>query len=92
MSGEPIRHTLTITNPQGLHMRPLAAFVEAATKFQSAVSVIKEGGAPANGKSLMSLLGLAAEYGTVLVLEVSGPDAVETLQALLEAIERTNAD
>lgn len=73
-------------------MRPLAAFVEAANRFRSEVAVVKEGLPPANGKSLMSLLGLAAEQGTVLVLEVSGPDAEEALRALVEAIERTCED
>jgi phosphocarrier protein HPr len=92
MSGEPLRHSLTITNPQGLHMRPLAALVEAASRFQSAVSVAKEGCPPVNGKSLMSLLGLAAEQGTILIFEVNGPDAAEALKAVLEAVEKTREE
>ncbi|MFO0964993.1 MAG: HPr family phosphocarrier protein [Gemmataceae bacterium] len=92
MSGEPIRHSLTITNPQGLHMRPLAALVEAANRFQSTISVHKDGCDPANGKSLMSLLGLAAEYGTVLIFEVTGPDAADALKAVLEAVEKTKEE
>lgn len=92
MTGEPLRHTLTITNPQGLHMRPIAAFVEASNRFQSTVTVCKEGCQPVNGKSIMNLLGLAAEQGTTLILELTGPDAREMLQALLEAIEKTREE
>lgn len=88
MSGS-IRHTLIITNPQGLHMRPLTAFVEAATRYQSSVVVIKAGAPPVNGKSLVNLLGLAAEQGTELTVEVSGPDAEEALKAVVEALEKT---
>lgn len=89
MSGEPLRHTLIITNPQGLHMRPIAAIVEAASRFQSTVLVIKQGNPPANGKSVMSLLGLAAEQGTEILIEATGPDADAAIQAVIEAIEKT---
>lgn len=92
MTGEPLRHRLTIINPQGLHMRPIAAFVEAANRFKSGVLVCKEGGQPVNGKSIMNLLGLAAEQGTVLLLEINGPDGQEMLPALIEAIEKTHED
>jgi len=89
MSGEPIRYTLTIANPQGLHMRPIAALVEAASRFQSSVTILKDGQPPANGKSVMSLLGLAAEKGTQITFEIHGPDAGDALKAVVDAIERT---
>ncbi len=78
---DPLRRTVTITNAQGLHMRPITAFVELAGKFQSAVAVLK-GNERFNGKSPISLLGLGAEQGTELVLEVTGPDADAALDAL----------
>lgn len=62
-------------------MRPITTFVEMAGKFQSIVTVIKNG-ERFNGKSPISLLGLGAEKGTKLVLEVSGPDQDEALEAL----------
>lgn len=89
MSGEPIRYTLTIANPQGLHMRPIAAVVEAASRFQSSVTILKEGQPPANAKSVMSLLGLAAEHGTQITLEIIGSDAGDALKAVVDAIEKT---
>ncbi len=92
MTGESLRRSVTITNPQGLHMRPLQAFVEAAGRFRSEVFVSKEGGERLNGKSLLNLLTMGAEQGTVIHLEVCGPDSREALDALVEVLERTYAD
>jgi phosphocarrier protein HPr len=92
MTGDSLRRSVTITNPQGLHMRPLQAFVEAATRFQSTVFITKDGGERVNGKSLLNLLSLAAEQGTIVHLEVAGPDCHEALPALVEVLERTYTD
>src|SRR5260370_41587712 len=92
MTGEWLRHSVTITNPQGLHMRPLQAFVETAGRFQSTVFVTKDGGERLNGKSLLNLLTMGAEEGTLVHLEVSGPDCQEAILALLEVLKRTYPD
>jgi phosphocarrier protein len=83
MTAEPLRSTVKITNEQGLHMRPLGAFVKLASGFQSSVSVCKDGQPPVDGRSMFGLMSLGAEQGTELVLEVSGPDQEPALQALV---------
>jgi phosphocarrier protein len=88
MTGESIRRQVTITNPHGFHMRPIQAFVEAANRFNSAVQLAKEDGPPVNGKSVLNLLGLAAEKGTVLSLLITGPDCEDAARALVEVLER----
>jgi phosphotransferase system HPr (HPr) family protein len=92
MTGDSIRRSITITNPQGLHMRPLQAFVETAGKFQSTVYLSKDGGERLNGKSLWNLLTMAAEHGTMVHLEVSGPDSTQAADALIEVLQRTYTD
>src|SRR3982750_2399653 len=92
MTGESLRRSVTITNPQGLHLRPIQAFVELAARFKSDVQLARDGRAPVNGKSALSLLTLAAEQGTVMHLEVSGPDCHEALAALAEVLERASCD
>jgi phosphotransferase system HPr (HPr) family protein len=85
MNGEILRRKVTIVDPQGLHMRPLAAFAQRAAQFQSTVTVSKED-QRVDGKSVLALMLLAAQHGTELGLEVSGPDAhlaVDTLAELL---------
>ena len=48
---------VTIKNKLGLHARPASLFVLAASRFESEITVSrKDGGEPADGKSLMSML------------------------------------
>jgi phosphocarrier protein HPr len=86
MTGESLRRTFTVTNPQGLHMRPITAFAEKAMTYKSDVSLGKSGGSSVNGKSPIALMGIMAEQGTELVLEVCGPDAAAAMEALLEVL------
>jgi phosphocarrier protein HPr len=83
MNGELLQRTVTVTNSQGLHMRPITSFVELACKYQSNIFVSRDGQPKINGKSPLGLLGLAAEQGTELILEASGPDAQEALDKLV---------
>ena len=85
-TGEPLRQKVRITNPQGLHLRPMRAFVELAGQFQSQVRVQREGAEPVDGRSIMSLMLLGAEPGTDLTVEVEGPDAQAALTALVDLL------
>jgi len=89
--GQAIRRTVVITNPQGLHMRPAAAFAEAATRFESAVTVARAGNL-VDGKDMLQLLLLAAECGTELELEATGPDAAAALDALAQILATVPPD
>src|SRR5690242_12129004 len=82
MSADPLRHKVVITNPQGLHLRPSAAFAELARGFQCTVTVYVDGKS-ANGKSPLDLMMLAAMPGSELTVEVDGPDAPAALEALV---------
>jgi phosphotransferase system HPr (HPr) family protein len=88
MSVPILQRKITITNPQGLHMRPLAAFVQAANQFPCDVFVSKHPSQRINGKSMIHLLGLAAESGTELLLEVSGPEADKAIDVLMDILAR----
>src|SRR5688572_23914330 len=69
-----IKKKIQIRNPQGLHARPASVFVRIANKFESDVTVKKDG-ENVNGKSIMGLLTLAANQGSWLEIEISGADA-----------------
>ena len=86
MNGEPLRRVVTVANPQGLHMRPAAAFAKAARQYKSTVTVSRDDRS-VNGKSQIDLLLLAAEPGAQLTLEASGEDAAAALEALGAILE-----
>ena len=51
-----IKRETKIINKTGLHARPASDFVLAAKKFESRITICKEGGEPVNAKSMMRLL------------------------------------
>ena len=76
-----IKRKIKIRNSQGLHARPASIFVRIANKFESDL-VVKKGSESVNGKSIMGLLVLAANQGSVIVLEASGDDAEQAIKEL----------
>jgi phosphocarrier protein HPr len=85
MAHRTIKKDIVIRSKQGLHARPAALFVQIANKFDSDISIIKDG-EEVNGKSIMGILMLAAEKGTMVCLKAIGPDAenaVEELEKIL---------
>ena len=80
-----VERQVTILNTLGLHVRPSAAMAGAASKFKSAVSVIKDG-QTVNAKSSIDLLTLAAVAGTQLMLRADGDDAREAVDTLAHLI------
>ena len=70
-----------IENRNGLHARPAAEIVKAASKFRSEVTIRRDD-MEVNGKSIMGVMMLAAEYGTMLWLRANGDDAEQAVDAL----------
>ncbi len=73
--------TLKVINRFGLHARPAAMVVEAASKFDCEVTLTKDG-MSANGKSIMSVMLLAAEPGSEVELLAEGPQAEQVAEAI----------
>ena len=91
MSGDTIRHAARVRNPNGFHLRPVTEFVKMAQRYQSTVTVSKDG-RKVDGKSPLELLFLGAAEGSELLVEANGPDAPEAIAALVELIERFPSD
>lgn len=70
-----------VSNALGFHLRVAEQFVTTAKAFRSDVRVHCKG-AMADGKSILSLLGLAAECGAMLEIEADGCDAEDAVDAL----------
>jgi len=72
-----------IVNRLGLHARAAAKLVRAATKFRSALRLVRlDRSASADAKSILSVLMLAASRGTELTVTAEGEDEQEALDAL----------
>ncbi|HXS06108.1 MAG TPA: HPr family phosphocarrier protein [Rhizomicrobium sp.] len=83
---ETLRATARITNKRGLHARASAKVVEAAARFQSEITILKDGNR-VNARSIMGLMMLAASLGSEIGVEADGPDADDAMKAMLALIE-----
>lgn len=81
--------TVTIASRVGLHARPAAIFVKAASEQPVKVSIVKVGSGvdPVDASSILGIMTLGAEFGDEVLLRAEGDgadEALETLAALLE--------
>ena len=81
-----VERQFTVSNKLGLHARPAALFVQTANRFEALVEVHKED-LTADGKSIMGIMTLAAEMGSVILVRITGKDAEESMEALAKLIE-----
>jgi phosphocarrier protein len=78
---------IVVKNAQGLHARPAALFVQIASRYNSDVTIEKDG-ERVNGKSIMGILTLGVQPGVTLKLEANGDDADEVLEELEELLTK----
>ena len=76
----------TVKNRLGIHARPSALLVQAAAKYVSEITLIKEG-LEVNGKSIMGVMMLAAETDSKIRVRAAGPDEEEALDEIVRMIE-----
>ncbi|HUR92237.1 MAG TPA: HPr family phosphocarrier protein [Gemmatimonadaceae bacterium] len=76
-----IEREVEIVNKLGLHARPAAEIVKTASKFQCNVTLIRDD-LEVNGKSIMGVMMLAAEFGSTITLRADGPDEEQAIEAL----------
>jgi phosphocarrier protein HPr len=87
MSEQMVSREVVVGIPQGLHARPADQLAREARKWQSRIE-LSSAAQRADGKSILELLTLAAEAGTRLVVEATGPDAREAVEAIGSLFER----
>jgi len=80
----------TVRSELGLHARPAGQFVVLASRFASEISVGR-GLDWVDGRSVLSLLSLAASRGTKLRIRAVGPDAQAAVEALGRVLEEQQA-
>ncbi len=81
-----LESSVIIINKRGLHARAAARFATLSSGFQSHI-VVKHGHLQANGKSIMSLMMLAAPLGSTLLIQAHGQDAHTALSSLKNLVD-----
>ena len=80
-----IEQPITISNKLGLHARASAKLSKLAGSFPCEVWLVR-GSRRVNAKSIMGVMMLAAGKGSKVVVETSGSDEQEALDAILKLI------
>ena len=70
----------------GLHARPSTQIATTAGKFESEMTIGKDG-LSVDAKSVLELLMLAAECGSELTITADGSDAEDAVASIVELVE-----
>ena len=69
-----------------MHTRPASMIVKIAAKFKSDFYIVKDD-YKINGKSIIGIMSLAAEYGSQLTLTFDGPDEKKASEEMVKYFE-----
>ena len=81
-----VERKVEVTNRLGLHARPAAMLVQKANKFKSEIKLQKDD-LEVNAKSILSVMALAAEVGSLVIIKAEGEDEVMALEELTKLFE-----
>lgn len=76
---------LEIINKLGLHARAAAKLIGVTSRFSADITLVKDG-REVDGKSIMSVMMLAASQGTTLSVKAQGSDEESAIIAIEELI------
>ena len=81
------KRTCKLDNKLGLHARPASLLAKKANEFEAEITLSISGrNDEVNAKSIMEIMMLAAERGSVLHVTANGEDAQEALNAIEELL------
>ena len=81
-----VERQTVVKNRLGIHARPSALIVQAAAKFASEITFVKDG-LEVNGKSIMGVMMLAAETGAGILVRTEGTDEQDAADKMAAVIE-----
>lgn len=80
--------TVTIGSKVGLHARPAAIFVKAASQAGIPVTISKDGGKPVNAASILGVMTLGAKFEESVTVAAEGEGADAVLDELAELLAK----
>ncbi|MEY8205108.1 MAG: HPr family phosphocarrier protein [Bermanella sp.] len=81
-----LEDSATIINKLGLHARAAAKLVSTTSAYSSKIKIAFDG-KEVDGKSIMSVMMLAASQGCTLTIKAHGQDEGPAMQAVLDLID-----
>ncbi len=81
-----LENSATIINKLGLHARAAAKLVSTTSAYSSKIKIAFNG-KEVDGKSIMSVMMLAASKGCTLTIKANGQDEDVAMQAILDLID-----
>lgn len=82
-----IKKTFNIKNKLGLHARPAALLAQTTSKFESRISLVKDG-QEIDCKSILGIMMMAVEYGADIDIVIEGSDEKDALVKIEELINK----
>jgi len=76
----------------GLHARPAALFVKAASEQPVKITIRKGDGTPVDARSILRVLALGARNGDTVTLEADGDGAAEALEVVAKVVAEDHDD
>lgn len=80
-----IKKEVQLLNIKGLHARAASSLVKVSSKFSSEIT-LKQDGQAVNGKSILGLMTMAAEYRSWVTICIDGEDENNAMESLVELI------
>ncbi|WP_150951945.1 dihydroxyacetone kinase phosphoryl donor subunit DhaM [Microbacterium testaceum] len=86
---EGLSFEAVVINPSGLHARPAATFVKAASRYDAEVRIadLETGADEVSGRSLLALMALGIRQGSRVRVSAAGPQAQAALDDLRALID-----
>ena len=78
--------TVTVASRVGLHARPAAVFVKAASAAPMPVTIAKQGKDPVSARSILAVLGLDVRHGDAVTIAADGVQADAVLDELADLL------
>ncbi|MFW6303296.1 MAG: HPr family phosphocarrier protein [Candidatus Sumerlaeota bacterium] len=76
-----------IQNVMGIHLRPASSIVQIANQYPDCEVELSKDGQSVNGRSIMGVIMLAAEQGSIVDIKVTGDGCEDLLKEIVELID-----
>ncbi len=81
-----ITQKMTITNAEGLHMRPAGIFAKEMSEFRCRITILFDG-KRVNAKSLLNIISACIKCGSEIDIECDGEDEQQAMAKATQLIE-----